>query len=551
MRRVLVLLAAAAFALPAGAATDDDAGAPASNPSSQPEASAGAGGLDRLTVAVAEDVGPLNIFASHEEPLTELVYDKLLAPSPYVDQPQPWLATGVRMIDPSTWEVDLRGDVSWHDGEKFDAADVVFTVEYFKAAPTGRWTHHVSDIPTISEITTTDPDTVRFSCAFPCPDLGTVTLADLPIIPEHVWSAVPAAGAKAASALPIGTGPYRLTSYDATTGYRFEANSDYFAGTPRVRELVMPVIEDPSAAFTALRSGQVDTTTHQVPPELIDQLSSGRDGIGVIRTSPLQFPELLLNYERAPFTDPRYRKAISRALDRQQLLDVVFLGKGRIADQGYPHPDAPFANPELSTPYDPDASRALLDALGFTDEDGDGVRSGPDGPLAYTLYVAGSRGVPVRFAELVAEDLGEVGIKVTVESLDEGSMAALSTSRDYDLRISQISAHGVADPMQFVMSHRSGYLWKSGIAYPAWDALFERWKATTTLPDRAAVMLEMQALFNEGPTSIPLQYPDQYWAHRGDYDGWIESRGYGIVHKWSLLAADVGRDAGAVVAAAP
>lgn len=81
----------------------------------------------------------------------------------------------------------------------------------------------------------------------------------------------------------------------------------------------------------------------------------------------------------------------------------------------------------------------------------------------------------VRAAELVAEDLRKVGIDAEVESKDAGSIAALSTSRDYDLRVGRITAHGVADPMQFVMSHRSGYLWKSGVAYPAWDALFETW----------------------------------------------------------------------------
>lgn len=140
-RRVLVLLAAAAL-LAAGCS------------------GTGGSGGDRLSVAVAKDVGPLNIFASHEEPLTELVYDKLLAPSPYVDDPQPWLATEVRMVNPSTWEVDLRDDVTWHDGETFDAEDVVFTVEYFKAAPTGRWTHHVSEVPKISTVEAIDAGTV-------------------------------------------------------------------------------------------------------------------------------------------------------------------------------------------------------------------------------------------------------------------------------------------------------------------------------------------------------------------------------------------------------
>jgi peptide/nickel transport system substrate-binding protein len=130
-------------------------------------------------------------------------------------------------------------------------------------------------------------------------------------------------------------------------------------------------------------------------------------------------------------------------------------------------------------------------------------------------------------------------------------VADLSKSRDFDMVIGSIGPHGVADPTQFIMSHRSGYLWRAPkLPYPEWDSLFGRWKQTTTIADRLDVLDEMQTLFNRQPTSIPLYYPDEYWAFQPDrFAGWVESPGYGIVHKWSLLPPQVGRDAGAVVAA--
>ena len=155
----------------------------------------------------------------------------------------------------------------------------------------------------------------------------------------------------------------------------------------------------------------------------------------------------------------------------------------------------------------------------------------------------------VRAAEIVAEELGEVGIAATAQGLDAGSFADLSTSRDFDLQVSSITAHGVADPTQFIMSHRSGYLWDAPeLPYPQWDALFDRWKATTTVEARREVAFEMQRMFNEQPTSIPLYYPDEYWAFRPEaFAGWAESPGFGIVHKWSLLPRDVAVRAGAIV----
>ncbi|MCW0213095.1 MAG: ABC transporter substrate-binding protein [Pseudonocardia sp.] len=504
---------------------------------------------ERLTIALPAAVGgPLNPFVTFTEQVSELVYDKLLAPSPYVDDPQPWLASQVTMVDPTTWEVTLRDDVTWHDGEKLTAGDVAFTFHYAHAAPTGRFTHHVNEIPDISSVEVLAADKVRFTCAFACPELGPVTLADLPILPEHIWSTVPPGEVKNYAALPVGTGPYRLVAFDQTTGYRFEANPDYFAGAPVVRELVMPIIADPSATFTALQAGEIDAAFRPVSPELIEQFSASTD-VSVVETRPLRFPELRLNFERAPFDEPRFRKVLSLALDRRELLDTVFLGQGRVADKGYPHPDSPWTDPTLSTPSDPAGAKAVLDELGFTDRDGDGVRESPAGPLRFTISAAGSEPTQVRAAEIVAEQLTEVGIAATVQGLDAGTFADLATSRNFDIFVNTITAHGVADPTQSIMSHRSGYLWDApDLPYPAWDTLFERWKATTTIEDRREVAFEMQRMFNEQPTSIPLYYPDEHWAFRpASFAGWVESPGFGIVHKWSLLPRTVSETAGAIV----
>ncbi|WP_024794906.1 ABC transporter substrate-binding protein [Tomitella biformata] len=494
-----------------------------------------------LTIALSKDSGPLNIFAGQSDQMTELVYDKLLAPSPYVADPQPWLATEVRQVDATTWDVDLRDDVTWHDGEAFTADDVVFSYHFMHAAPTGRFTHHVNDTPSISTVEASGPYSVRFVCDYACPELGTVTLADLPVLPEHFWSKVDPAKAKEVTDMPIGTGPYQLVEYSPTSGYRFEANADYFAGAPTVDELVMPVIADNSAAFTALRSGQIDAADRALTPELVDQFTASGD-LGVITVAPLTYPELKLNFTREPFAQADFRAALNLAVDREQILEIVGLGQGRPGTQGYIHPDAPFADPDASTPYEPAQAAALLDTLGWVDGDGDGRRENPAGEAAtFTLIVNGGNAPHVRAAELIAEDFAEVGIDVAVSPLDAGSVSDASAKKNYDLYIATNSPHAVADSTQFIMSHRSGNLWSHpDLVYPEFDALYETWKATETNDERIAAMQDMQKLFNRQPTAIALYYPDEHWAYRADtFGGWIETPGYGIVHKWSFLPADV------------
>lgn len=501
-----------------------------------------------LTVATDEDAGPLNIFAGQTDQMTELVYDKLLAPSPYVAEPQPWLATSVDQVDAKTWEVDLRGDVKWHDGEQFTADDVMFSFHFMHAAPTGRFTHHINDTPSISTVVPTEDGGVRFVCDYACPELGTVTLADLPILPEHVWSKIDPADVKQVTDLPIGTGPFKLVDYSPTSGYRFEANAEYFAGKPTVDELVMPVIPDASATFTALRSGEIDATTRPLNPELVDQFRSTPD-IGVIEAAPLQYPELKLNFLEEPFAEARFRTAMSRAVNRDQLLDVVALGRGRPATQGYVHPDAPFAKPDTNTPYDADEARAILDELGYRDVDGDDKREKPNGDkLSLTLYVDGGLAPDVRAAELLQEDFAAVGVDVSIRALDAGSISEVSSDKAYDMLITTNSPHAVADSTQFIMSHRSGNLWKHPtLPYPEFDALYEEWKSTETNEDRIEALYKIQEVFNKQPTAIGLYYPEEYWGYRSDkFGGWVVTPGYGIVQKWSFLPRDVAEKAHAI-----
>lgn len=495
---------------------------------------------EELTIALEKDSGPVNLFAGASDQMVEMVYDKLFAPSPYVDDPQPWLATEARQIDAVTWEVDLRTDVTWQDGEPFTAEDVVFSFMYMHEAPTGRYTHHVNDTPYVDDVVKIDEDTVRFDCRDACPSLAEVTLADLPIVAEHIWQGVDPAEAKTVQDLPVGTGPYELTSYSPTEGYVFTANEDYFAGEPTVGTITMPVITDQSATFTALQSGEIDATERTLSPELVDQFA-GSGQLDTLTTQALSFPEVKLNFLREPFTEPDFRLAISDAIDKEQMLDVVALGQGRPATQGYPHPDAPFANPHNSTPTDPETSQQLLDDLGYVDTDGDGVREIDGEPIELTLIVDSGTPQDVRAAELVTEDLAEIGITVTTEGMDAATLKERSSAKDYDLFVSFIGAHGVGDPDQFIMSHRSGNLWalETPVEWEEWDSTYETWLKQTTHDARIEVMQELQSIHNAAPTTVPLFYPEEHWAVSQTYGGWVESPGYGIVHKWSFLPSDV------------
>ncbi|NHN32543.1 ABC transporter substrate-binding protein [Paenibacillus agricola] len=490
--------------------------------------------IEQLKIAVPTDAGPLNIYNTSVDFMTELVFDKLFGPSPYVAEPQPWLAESAEQVDSLNWVVKVRSGVKWHDGTPFTAEDVKFTYEYYRDGPQNRHSHHVSDVPQISTITLLDESTVKFTCAYACPSLKTVTLADLPILAKHIWSKVE--NPRKYTELAVGTGPYKLVEYVPDQYYKLEANQDFFMGKPAVKTLYMPIIKDQTAMFNSLRSGEIDAAAKSVPPELLDTFK-GAANIKVTTTPELTIAELRTNYQRFPLNIHEFRNALSLAIDRQAITDIVLLKHARPAFKGYPHPDSPWTNPDLSTPYDAKQSQSILDSLKLIDRDGDGIRESEDGKkLDIRLAVSSAEPTFIRTAELLKEQFLKVGVNLKVEVMDAGTLAGISSERNFDLTIGNIGAHGVADPDQFIMSHRADYLWKKGLAYPEWDTLFEKWKAEPTIEGRKLISFDMQKLFNRQPTSLVLFYPEQNWAYRSDrFDSWIQSPGFGIFHKYSLL----------------
>ena len=529
---LLVLLTMAlSFALAACGSSDEDG----KENSAESKDSSSTKTIENLTIGLKSDVGPLNIYTGNLDWLTDMVYDKLFSPSPYVDEPTPWLAESATQIDEDTWEVVIRDGIKWHDGVDFTAEDVKFTYEYYRDGPANRHTHHVSDVPKIDEINIQeDGKTLTFECGYACPSLKTITFADLPILPKHIWENVE--NPRKYSDLAIGTGPYKLTEYVADQHYILEANEDYFMGAPTVEKLTLPIIADSTAMFNALKSGQIDISSRTVPAELISSFSSDNN-FKLASATNLSIVQFGLNYEIAPFNNETFRQAMSLSIDRQAIVDTVLLGQGRAGEKGYPHPDSPWTNPDLSTPYDATKANTLFDELGYKDTNGDGFRETPEGEaLSMSIKVSAGEPIYVRVAELMVEQYKQVGLTLKVETLDPTTYSADISEDNFETYVSLIGPHGVADPDQFVQSHSAGYLWTAGLPYPEMDAIISDWKAASTIEDRKLIAFDMQTLYNNQPTAIALYYPDEVYAYNAEkFDGYVESLGYGIINKFSFL----------------
>ncbi|WP_212808637.1 ABC transporter substrate-binding protein [Micromonospora endophytica] len=518
----------AAGVLLAVAACSSDAGeAPAKD---QPQTAAA------VTIAIPGDEGTLTPYTyTTGYPgynLLTLVYDSLVVLDTS-NEVTPLLATELTVSPDSTvFTLPLRTGVTWHDGKPFSADDVVFTIDYYREYDTVRFASPLAGVDSVQ----VRDGAVVITLSQPDPEFPVRLLADMPILPRHVWSSI-TEPEKAPVTAAVGTGPYRLASYEPDRRYELTANTAYPIGKPRIDTLTVSVVPEQQTALAALRTGEVQMTAGTVPANLIDQLS-GQQGVTVATGSNFGSTLLAFNDGKAPFDRVEVRRAIATAIDTTDLVDTVLLGKGTLGSPGFWHPEAPGANTSLTHTHDPAAASAALDAIGATPGP-DGVRVLDGKPLAFDLLVYANNPDRVRTAELITEMLAKVGVKTAVRAMDADSVDAkvwpdfdVANGRDYDLALWGWSAPTMFDYTRLAglvaSDPKVGRLNVTGIRDADLDAAATALNATTTLDDRKAAAGELQQLIADKAPFVTLYYPAGAYAYRSDvFAGWTYQQGRG------------------------
>lgn len=316
----------------------------------------------------------------------------------------------------------LRRDVRWHDGVQTTAHDVTFTFERGRDPKTGYpnadyWAGWKS-------AQAIDSFSVRFSMDPQPEPLGNFPW--IPIMPRHLLESVAPTELKNApfNQKPVGNGPFKFVEHRANDRWVFEANHEFPAalgGRPLVDRLVLRVVPEPTAQITELRTGNAHMIT-MVGAKDFAPLDQQPDIRGIIKPSG-QFSFIAWNTKRAPYKDVRFRRALSYAIDRNEIVQVVRGSYGQVATGPVP----PFHWSNDSTirplPFNPDSARALLGALGMRDTNNDRYVELPDGkPLGVELKFAAQSQAQRDIAEMVRSDLEAVGIRLVPRPLDFGTV---------------------------------------------------------------------------------------------------------------------------------
>ncbi|MEV6692050.1 ABC transporter substrate-binding protein [Micromonospora sp. NPDC051196] len=377
---------------------------------SSPTTSSGAAADAPLIVATAGEPDTLNPVLNYGVDGGSLIFDGLVARDER-NQLVPALARELPAFseDGKTVTARLRDAVLFHDGTPLTARDVVFTYQAVldeKVDSTLR-----SDLDMLASVAAPDDATVVFTLRYAyVPFLQRLTLG---IVPAAAFAGqdINKAGF---NRQPIGTGPYRVTSWTPGDRLVLAANDRYWGGRPANSAVVVAFVPDDNVRAQRTRSGDFDAA--ELPPKLASGFDA-QPGYRVYKAPTADYRGVMLPMGNPVTADVAVRRALNAAVDRAAMVNGVLGGAGEPAYGPVP-PSSEFADPSVAgnPTADPAAATALLDAAGW--------RPGPDGirvkngtRAAFSLMYPAADSLRKELALAVTADAKKVGIAITPEGL--------------------------------------------------------------------------------------------------------------------------------------
>jgi peptide/nickel transport system substrate-binding protein len=378
-----------------------------------------------LTVSY-EVSGLVNEFLLRYSPESEIV--------PNLATEVPTVENGGLSADGLTYTFNLRDDATWHDGEPFTSADVAFTLEVAADPDSG-----VRTSVGLDSVETPDDYTVVVNLTAPDAGFLDKLASVLTIIPEHALSDVESWETAEYLTNPYpGLGAFQFVDWESGSYIEMEKYADYFLGEPYLDKIYYTVIPNDDARLTALATGEIDMTFRVIGEHV--PLASSMPDVTVYETPAHAWFEAVINVRRPIMRDQRTRVALNHAFDKEAIVETVVGGLGSAKWSPFSVASAYYVDVEHKYTYDPDRAEELLDEVGWTDTDGDGVREAHGVPevedgtrFAWEIANVAGQAERVQVCQVLQQYWQEIGADVTINTADVSTIVGQLMSGEFDM----------------------------------------------------------------------------------------------------------------------
>ena len=429
--------------------------------------------------------------------------------------------------DGLTWTFHLRDDVYWHDGEKFTADDVVYTYKTVKEMELGVYYSTIGPIHTFEKV---DDYTVKFITDAP---MVNMVSAMLYIVPEHIFSQYDTVDKMSAFANEemIGTGPYKHADSAAGEYVKYVLNEDYWGELPVIDELIYVFFANPDTVVQAFESGEVDFI--EIEPAQLEYVQK-LDYAGIHTYDQLGFTEIAFNCWDDPASngnplmlDPQIRSALDWAIDRDKIIEYAKNGLATTTVTIIPDSAGKWhwqpEGDELRT-YNPEKAMAQLEAAGYSDRDGDGIREDANGNKLSFRFTCMEKHRETGL--ILQSNWKAIGVETTIEFCDSARQTELVYSENFNTDI-LIWGWGVKhDPSYMLFNMTTDAIGGNSdcnYSNPVYDQMYLDQNCEMDEEKRLQMVHDMQKIIYEDAPYIPLYMEYYVEVYRADrWEGWQE-----------------------------
>ncbi|PID41079.1 MAG: ABC transporter substrate-binding protein [Proteobacteria bacterium] len=401
----------------------------------------------------------------------------------------------------------LRKGVTFHTTKEFkptrefNADDVLFSFKrqfdknhpYHKVSNASYEYFEAMSMPDlIKDIVKVDDYTVKFILNRPeSPLIANLGMDFASIFSKEYADKMMAAGTpEVVDQKPVGTGPFQLVGYQKDAVIRYKANPTYWAGKAPIDNLVFSITPDASVRYQKLKAGECHVMPYPNPADL-EAMKKDPD-INLLEQEGLNVGYLGYNTMAPPFDNPKVRKALNMAINKEAIIDAVFQGAGKVAKNPIPPTIWSYNDAVKDDPYDPEAAKKMLEAEGVKD-----LKMKLWAMPVQRPYNPNAR----RMAELIQADFAKVGVEAEIVSYEWGEYLKRSKDKNRDGAVLLGWTGDNGDPDNFLAvllgCDGVGGSNRANFCYQPFEDLLQKAKVVSDPAERTRLYQKAQVIFKE------------------------------------------------------
>jgi peptide/nickel transport system substrate-binding protein len=329
------------------------------------------------------------------------------------------LAKSYKFLDDTTLRFVLRDDIVWSDGKKFSADDVIFTYNLIISpkvlTPYANSFKHIKSVEKVNDY--------EIVVKYKYPYFKALETWTMSIVPKHKLQNQKDIMTSNFNQKPIGTNSYTLDKLKASNDIKLVSNKKFFDKQPNIENIVFHFIPDPNTQFLMLKANKLDLgglTPLQLEKQLDEQFHKNYNIYEKVANA---YTYLGFNHSLQKWQNPKIKEAISLAIDRQELIDILFFGHGQVCTGPFLPKTIGFNKNIKPIKQNQQKAKQLLKDAGFDESN----------PFEFTLTTNINNSIRVYTAEIIQHQLSKIGVNMKIKTMEwQAFLNTVVTPRKFD-----------------------------------------------------------------------------------------------------------------------